>query len=144
MLVLLYIKMIYIYQLFFRFLSHLGHQRALSRVPCATQQVLISYLFYVCMLSLFSHVQLFAAPWPVVCQAPLSMGFFKPQYCSGLPCPPPGNLPNQRIKPKSHISCIKQAGSLPLAPPEKPHFVHNIIYVSPNLPIHHTSSLSSW
>ena len=31
---------------FFGFLSHLGHQSALSRVPCATQQVLISYLFY--------------------------------------------------------------------------------------------------
>ena len=37
---------IYIYLLFFGFPSHLGHQRALSRVPCALQQVLISYLFY--------------------------------------------------------------------------------------------------
>ena len=34
------------YSLFFGFLSHLGHYRALSRVPWATQQVLISYLFY--------------------------------------------------------------------------------------------------
>ena len=36
---------VYIYPLFFGFLSHLGHHRALSRVPCAIQQVLISYLF---------------------------------------------------------------------------------------------------
>ena len=38
--------MLYIYTLFFGFLSHLGHCRALSRGPHATQQVLISYLFY--------------------------------------------------------------------------------------------------
>ena len=37
---------VYIYPPFFGFPSHLGHHRALSRVPCATQQVLISYLFY--------------------------------------------------------------------------------------------------
>ena len=36
---------IYVYPLFFRFPSHLGHHRALSIVPCAIQQVLISYLF---------------------------------------------------------------------------------------------------
>ena len=38
---------IYIYPLFFRFFSHIGHYRVLSRVPCAIQQVLISYLFYI-------------------------------------------------------------------------------------------------
>ena len=38
---------IYIYPLFFRFFSHIGHYRVLSRVPCAIQQVLVSYLFYV-------------------------------------------------------------------------------------------------
>ena len=37
---------VYIYPLFLRFPSHLGHHRALSRVPCTRQQVLISYLFY--------------------------------------------------------------------------------------------------
>ena len=36
----------YIYPLFFRFFSHIGHYRVLSRVPCAIQQVLISYLFF--------------------------------------------------------------------------------------------------
>ena len=38
---------IYIYPLCFRFFSHIGHYRVLSRVPCAIQQVLISYLFYI-------------------------------------------------------------------------------------------------
>ena len=37
---------IYLYSLFCGFPSHLGSHRALSRVPCAIQQVLISYLFY--------------------------------------------------------------------------------------------------
>ena len=37
---------VYIYPLFFGFPSHLGHHTALSRVPCAIQSVLISYLFY--------------------------------------------------------------------------------------------------
>ena len=38
---------VYIYPLFFRFFSHIGHYRVLSRVPCAIQQVLICYLFYI-------------------------------------------------------------------------------------------------
>jgi len=37
---------VYIYHLFFGFPSHLDHHRALSRVPCAIQEVLIGYLFY--------------------------------------------------------------------------------------------------
>ena len=35
------------------------------------------------------------------CQAPLSMGFSRREHCSGLPCPPPGNLPDPGIKPPS-------------------------------------------
>ena len=38
------------------------------------------------------------------CQAPLSMGFFRQEYWSGLPCPPPGALPNPGIKPTSLTS----------------------------------------
>ena len=44
---------------------------------------------------------LFATPWTVACQAPLSMGFPRQEYWSGLPCPPPGDLPEQGIKPSS-------------------------------------------
>ena len=53
------------------------------------------------MLSHFSHVQLFATPWTVACQAPPSMGFPRQEYWSGLPFPSPGGLPNPRIKPVS-------------------------------------------
>ena len=34
------------------------------------------------------------------------MGFSRQEYCSGLPCPPPGDLPNPEIKPEPHVSCI--------------------------------------
>ena len=37
----------YIFLLFFRFVSHIGHYRVLKRIPCALQQVLIRYLFYI-------------------------------------------------------------------------------------------------
>ena len=49
-------------------------------------------------------------PWTVACQAPLSMGFFRPGYWSGLPFPSPGNLPNPGIEPGSPAL---QADSLP-------------------------------
>ena len=39
--------------------------------------------------------------WTVACQAPLSMGFSKQEYWSGLPCPSPGDLPNPGIEPRS-------------------------------------------
>ena len=70
-------------------------------------------------LSHFSPVQLFAALWAVACQAPLSMGFSKQEYWSGLPCPPPGDLPDPGIEPASPAAPIlaggffTQAGSLP-------------------------------
>ena len=51
------------------------------------------------MLSRFSHVRLFVNSWTVACQAPLSMGFSRQEYWSGLPCPPPGDLPNPGIEP---------------------------------------------
>ena len=58
------------------------------------------------MLSCFSHVWLFATPWTVACQAPLSMGFSRQEYWSGLSCPSPGDLRDPGIKSVSHISCI--------------------------------------
>ena len=47
-----------------------------------------------CMLNCFSHIWLFATPWTVACQAPLSVAFSRQEYWSGFPCPPPGDLPN--------------------------------------------------
>ena len=55
----------------------------------------------VCVLSC---VQLFATPWTVACQAPLSMGFSRQEYWSGLPFPLPGDLPDQEIEHVSHES----------------------------------------
>ena len=53
------------------------------------------------MLSRFSCVQLFATLWTVALQAPLSMGFPRQEYWSGLSFPPPGDLPNPGIEPAS-------------------------------------------
>ena len=58
------------------------------------------------VLSHFSCIQLSATLWIVAHQAPLSMGFSRQEYWSGLPCPPPRDLPNPEIKPASQISCI--------------------------------------
>ena len=55
----------------------------------------------VCVLSHFSLVWLFVTLWTVGYQAPLSMGFSRQEYWSGLPCPPPGDLPDPGIKPAS-------------------------------------------
>ena len=40
-------------------------------------------------------------PWTIALQAPLSMGFSRQEFWCGLPCPPPGNLPNPGIEPRS-------------------------------------------
>jgi len=60
-----------------------------------------------------------AAPWTVACQALLFMIFHKQEYCSGLPFPSPGDLPNPEVKPRS---LALQAYSLPSEPPGKPKF----------------------
>ena len=53
------------------------------------------------MLSGFSHVRLCATLWTVAWQVPLSMGFSRREYWSGLPCPPLGDLPNPGTEPAS-------------------------------------------
>ena len=48
-----------------------------------------------------------ATPWTVAHQAPLSIGFSRQESWSGLPCPPPGDLPDPGIEPASHyVSCM--------------------------------------
>ena len=56
------------------------------------------------MLSCFTHVQLFATPRTVAHQAPLSKGFSKQEYWSGLPHPSPGDLPDPMIETMSLMS----------------------------------------
>ena len=71
-------------------------------------------------VKLLSHVHFFATPWTVAHQVPLSMGFSRQDYWSGLSCPPPRDLPNPVIEPESLMSPAFQVGSLPLVPPKKP------------------------
>ena len=54
---------------------------------------------HVCQL--LSRVRFFATPWTITRQAPLSMGSSRQEYWSGLPCPPPGDLPNPGIELRS-------------------------------------------
>ena len=56
-----------------------------------------------CVLSCSSCIQLFATQWTVAHWAPLSMGFSRQEYWMGLQCPPPGDLPDPGIKPKSLV-----------------------------------------
>ena len=59
----------------------------------------LNRILYVCMLSHYSHVRLFATQWTIALQAPLSMGFSRQKYWSGMPCPPQGDLPHPGIEP---------------------------------------------
>ena len=70
----------------------------------------------VCVLS---HVWFFMTSWTVVHQAPLSLGFSRQEYWSGLPFPPPGDLPNPGIKSES---LALTGGFFTIEPPGKPKF----------------------
>ena len=79
-----------------------------------------SVLFSVCVLS---RVWLFATPWTVAHQAPLSLGLFTQEYWNGLPFPPPGDLPSPGVKPS--FLCLWH-------------------WRVDSLPLHHLGSLSIW
>ena len=70
---------------------------------------------FTAVLTVLRCVQLFVAPWTVACQASLSMGFPREEYWSGLPYPPPGDLPDPGIEPESLAFPKLQADSLPLS-----------------------------
>ena len=53
---------------------------------------------YVSCACTFSHIQLFATPWTVAHQAPLSVGFSRQEYWNGLSFPPPVDLPDPEIE----------------------------------------------
>ena len=67
----------------------------------------------VCVLSRFSHDQLFATPWTH--KALSSMGFSRQESWNGLPCPPPGDFPDTGIEPVPPAASALQVGSLPLS-----------------------------
>ena len=77
-------------------------------------------------MCVLSHVWLFAAPWAVACQAPLSMEFSTRVYWSGLPFPPPENLPESGIKPESPASAGRFFTTVP---PGKPLVIRKMLVI---------------
>ena len=69
---------------------------------------------YAC--SVAQSVQLFATLWTMACQVPLSMGFPRQKYWSGLPFPSPGDLHDPVIKLTFPVSLALQADSLSIEP----------------------------
>ena len=67
-----------------------------------------------------------ATPWTVAHEAPLSMGFSRQESWSGLPFPPPGDLPNPETESRSLESDPLPADSLPSEPPANPKVSQNI------------------
>ena len=103
---------------------------------------------YVCVYPC-THVWLFATLWAVAHQAPLSMGFSRQEYWSGLPFPPPGDLPTQGSILHFLPLMRWQEGSLPLAPPGNkfssvarscPTIWDPMDWSTPGLPVHHQLS----
>ena len=68
-----------------------------------------------------SRVQLFVTPWTIAHQAPLSMGFSRQEYWSGLPFPSPEDLPDPGIEPRSPTL---RADALTSEPPLPANFIY--------------------
>ena len=82
-------------------LYHLSHQGEASYI--IDKASLSNLLLLLLLLSHFSRVQFFVTLWTVNHQTPLSMGFSRQEYWSGLPFSSPGDLPNPGIKPGSPV-----------------------------------------
>ena len=74
-------------------------------------------IFTLVVVQLLSRVQFFETAWTVAHQAPLSMGFSRQEYWSGLPFPTPGDLPDPGIKP---MFPALAGGFFTTEPPGKP------------------------
>ena len=97
-------------------IQYVAEARPVTRlIQMHTGEVTESQHILVVVQSL-GRVQLFVTPWTVAHQAPLSIGFSRQAYWSGLPFPSPRDLPNPGVEPRSPAL---QADSLPLAPPGK-------------------------
>ena len=77
------------------------------------------YFGCVCVLSCLVRVQLFAAPWTVAHQAPLSMRFSRQEYWSGLPFPSPGDLPDPGMETMSLAAPALSGEFFTTKPPRK-------------------------
>ena len=106
-----------------------SRSRDQTHVACTDRRILYhkatgkpferDFSLYAWVLSHFSHVRLFTTLRTVAHQAPLSMGFSRQEYWSGLPCPPPGDLPDPGINLSLLCLLHWKLGSLPLVQPGK-------------------------
>ena len=96
-----------------------------QRAPFTQLLVHAAPLPYLVLWFMFSCVRLFATPWTVACQAPLSMAFPRQEYWSGLPFPTPGHLLNPEIKPASSVSPALAGRFFTTEPPGKLGEIHN-------------------
>ena len=115
----------YIYSIYF-----LGHFKNFIYSICCIRassdsSAIDMFIFKVKVKSL-SRVRLFATPWTIAYQAPLSMGFSRQECWSGLPFLSPGDLPNPGIKPGSPAL---QADTLPSEPPLLPKYIAKTMYI---------------
>ena len=97
----------------------IGNHKSLKfycKNPTAYPQLRDLIILVCVVLSCFSHVQLFATLWTIDRQAPLSMGFSRQESWSELPFPPPGNLPDPGIEPKSLMSPALAGGFSTISP----------------------------
>ena len=82
------------------------HSQVLLRASALNSLPVLS----MCVLSHSSRVQLFESPWTVALRAPLCMGFSRQEYWSGLPFPPPGDLPDSGIKTAPPVTLALAGG----------------------------------
>ena len=104
-------------------------------------------LMIFCNISPLNHVWLFVTPWTVTSQSPLSLGFFRQEYWSELPFPPPGNLSHSGIEPMTSASPSLPEDSLPAESLGRP-ILHNsfklFMHVSDQSTNGHLSHWTSW
>ena len=101
-------------------------RKAQSCLHRITRLFLCSYWKGTCQS--LSHIQLFVTPWTVARQVHPCMGFSRRDYWSGLPCPPPRDLPHPGIEPSSLSLLHWQVGYLPLVSSEKPFIWRKAFY----------------
>ena len=87
---------------------------------CKFWQMYNDYIYHCCCTLLLSCVWLFVTQWTIAHPAPLSLEFSRQEYWSGLPCPPPGNLPNPGMEPRSPVSPALAGAFFTAEPPGKP------------------------
>ena len=90
----------------------------------------LSFDQWMCMLSCFGRVRLFATLWIVACQTPLSVEFSRQEYWSGLSCPPPWHLLDPGIELLLHL-LLWQMGSFTTSTSWEAHPVNALVKIKP-------------